>query len=270
MGNRYFKGRELATKLLQEIMRTLRAEEGGCPWDRQQTFETIAPYTIEEAYEVADAIAQGDMDELKSELGDLLFQVAFHAQMAEEAGHFTFDDVVTAICEKMVRRHPHVFAGRDVADAEAQSRAWEQHKAAERKQKQPEGRASQLAGVALALPALLRAEKLQKRAARVGFDWPDLGGVIDKIDEELAELKEAIAEGEGKQRVSEELGDLLFSCANLARRLEIDSEAAVRNTNKKFEKRFAYIEQQLFQAGTALEAASLDEMDRLWNEAKEQ
>ncbi len=259
----------MATKSLQEIMRALRAEEGGCPWDRQQTFETIAPYTLEEAYEVADAIAQGDMDELKNELGDLLFQVVFHAQMAEEAGHFIFDDVVDAICKKMIRRHPHVFAGCGLSDAEAQSQAWEQQKAAEREEKQLEGRASQLAGVARALPALLRAEKLQKRAARVGFDWPELGGVIDKIDEELAELKEAIAEGESKQRVSEELGDLLFSCANLARRLEIDAETALRNTNQKFESRFAYIEQQLSLVGISIEAASLEEMDRLWNEAKE-
>ena len=251
-------------------MRALRAAETGCPWDRQQTFETIAPYTIEEAYEVADAIAQGDMDDLCSELGDLLFQVVFHAQMAEEAGHFTFDDVVAVISEKMIRRHPHVFAGVDVADAETQSHAWEQHKAAERKRKQAEGEVSQLAGVALGLPALLRAEKLQKRAARVGFDWPDLDGVMDKIDEELDELKQAIAKGESKQRLAEELGDLLFSCANLARRLDLDAETAVRGTNRKFECRFAYIEQQLSLAGIPLEEASLDEMDRLWNEAKAQ
>ncbi len=256
------------TETLQEIMRALRREESGCPWDRQQTFETIAPYTIEEAYEVADAIAQGDMDELKSELGDLLFQVVFHAQIAEEAGHFTFEDVVSAVCEKMIRRHPHVFADSDVADAEVQRQIWERDKAVERQQKQPERETSTLAGVALALPALLRAEKLQKRAARVGFDWPDLSGVIGKIDEELAELKEAIVEGESEQRLSEELGDLLFSCANLARRLEIDAETAVRGTNLKFERRFAYIEQQLSRAGTPIEEASLDEMDRLWNEAK--
>ncbi len=258
------------TETLQEIMRALRREEGGCPWDRQQTFETIAPYTIEEAYEVADAISQGDMDELKSELGDLLFQVVFHAQIAEEAGHFTFEDVVSAVCEKMIRRHPHVFAGSDVADAEVQHQAWEREKALERQQKQSEGETSTLAGVALALPALLRAEKLQKRAARVGFDWPDLSGVIGKIDEELAELKEAIVEGEREPRLSEELGDLLFSCANLARRLEIDAESAVRSTNLKFERRFAYIERQLSQAGIPIEEASLDEMDRLWNEAKAQ
>ncbi|MCF6281030.1 MAG: nucleoside triphosphate pyrophosphohydrolase [Candidatus Polarisedimenticolaceae bacterium] len=260
----------MATKPLQEIMRALRADKTGCPWDRQQSFASIAPYTIEEAYEVADAIAQGDMDELRGELGDLLFQVVFHAQMAEEAGHFGFDDVVETICEKMIRRHPHVFAGSDVADAEAQSQAWELHKAAERRQKQVDGETSQLAGVALGLPALLRAEKLQKRASQVGFDWPELSGVIAKIDEELAELKEAIAEDEGKQRLSEELGDLLFSCANLARRLDIDAETAVRDTNRKFERRFAYIEQQLSLTGIALEEASLEEMERLWNEAKSQ
>lgn len=258
----------MATEALQEIMRALRAKEGGCPWDREQTFKTIAPYTIEEAYEVADAIAQGDMGELRSELGDLLFQVVFHSQMAEEGGHFTFDDVVSTICEKMTRRHPHVFSDKEVANAEEQSHAWEQHKAVERLQKQADGEVSHLSGIALALPALLRAEKLQKRAARVGFDWPELDGVIDKIDEELAELKEAIAEGESKQRVSEEMGDLLFSVANLARRLKIDAETTVRDTNQKFEHRFAYIEQQLSQAGISLEEASLQEMDRLWNEAK--
>lgn len=260
---------KLSIQSLQEIMRALRSEERGCPWDRKQSFESIAPYTIEEAYEVADAITHGDMDALSGELGDLLFQVIFHAQMAEETGYFTFDDVVAAICEKMIRRHPHVFADVNMADAEAQSRAWEHHKAAERKQKQRKGEDSHLAGIALGLPALLRAEKLQKRAAHVGFDWPDLSGVVDKVDEELDELKTALAEGESKQRLSEELGDLLFSCANLARRLGVDAESAVRATNSKFEQRFAYIETELRKVGMPLEEASLEEMDRLWNEAKE-
>ena len=258
----------MATQSLQEIMRALRADETGCPWDRQQTFKSIAPYTIEEAYEVADAIAHGDMDELRCELGDLLFQVVFHAQMAEEGGHFCFDDVVEAITEKMIRRHPHVFANVNLADAEAQSQAWERHKAAERRQ-QTEGEVSQLAGVALGLPALLRAEKLQKRAASVGFDWPDLTGVIGKIDEELNELKEAVEGGECKERLSEELGDLLFSCVNLARRLDLDAETALRECNRKFVRRFETIEQQLRSAGIPLEEAGLDEMDRLWSEAKE-
>lgn len=256
-----------STLSLIEIMRALRDEEAGCPWDREQTFETIAPYTIEEAYEVADAIARKDMDELRDELGDLLFQVVFHSQMAHEAGYFQFNDVVESITRKMLRRHPHVFADDEVTTAEEQSHAWERHKAAERQAKGSEGH-SQLDGVALGLPALLRAEKLQKRAARVGFDWPDLTGVVEKLEEELDEVKSALAQDEGLQRITEEMGDLLFSCVNLARKAGVDAETALRHANQKFDSRFRYIERQLKTANTPLEQATLDEMERLWLEAK--
>src|SRR5437660_7895614 len=209
---------------LLEIMARLRDPECGCPWDREQDFSTIAPYTIEEAYEVADAIARGDMAALKDELGDLLFQVVFHARMAEERRLFAFEDVAAAIADKMERRHPHVFGSVQINSVAAQDKAWEEHKAAERRDRgQASGAAeSVLDGVALALPALLRADKIQKRAARIGFDWPDADAVIDKIEEELAELEfEIDAESDGAV-VEEEMGDLLFAAANLARKLEVD------------------------------------------------
>ena len=215
---------------LVAIMRRLRDPERGCEWDREQSFATIAPYTIEEAYEVADAIARDDMDGLADELGDLQLQVVFHAQMAEEAGHFALDDVITGICDKLERRHPHIFG-----DA-AHSPGWEEIKAAERKKSSAD---SALAGVALALPALERAAKLQRRAARVGFDWPDTTGPRSKIDEELAELD---AESE-HPRMLDELGDLLFAVVNLSRHLNIEPEAALREANAKFEKRFRAMEQ---------------------------
>lgn len=256
-----------STRSLLAVMRSLRDEETGCPWDREQTFVTIAPYTIEEAYEVADAIAREDMQDLRDELGDLLFQVVFHSQMAQEAGYFQFDDVVESITRKMLRRHPHVFADEAVENADEQSHAWERHKAAERQAKESDTH-SQLDGVALGLPALLRAEKLQKRAARVGFDWPDLTGVVDKLDEELDEVKSALAQDEGLQRITEEMGDLLFCCVNLARKAGIDAETALRHANQKFDTRFRYIERQLKAADIPLEQASLDEMERLWQEAK--
>jgi MazG family protein len=255
---------------LLAIMKKLRDPEEGCPWDRVQNYETIAPYTVEEAYEVADAIDRKDMDALKSELGDLLFQVVFHARMAEEEGAFDFDDVVDAICDKMVRRHPHVFAGMTFEDAEAQTANWEAHKAAERRAKAAdENRAvSVLEDVPVNLPSLMRAEKLTKRAARVGFDWPETEQVVAKIDEELAEVKEEIAAGARLERLEDEIGDLLFTVANLARHFKIDPEVALKKTNLKFINRFNYVEQALHNTGVAPEDTTLEEMERLWVEAK--
>ena len=240
----------MSLERLVAIMRRLRDPVSGCEWDRVQSFATIAPYTIEEAYEVADAIARNDMDSLVDELGDLQLQVVFHSQMAEEAGHFTLDEVIAGICDKLERRHPHLFG-----EAEA-SPGWEALKAAER-QKHPDE--SALAGVALALPALERAQKLQRRAARTGFDWPDIAGPRAKIDEELAELE---AETEPTAR-EEELGDLLFAVVNLARFLNIDAEEALRKANRKFEKRFRALEREPGFGGL-----SLDEMEALWTRAK--
>ncbi len=246
---------------LLEIMRRLRDPETGCPWDIEQDFATIAPYTIEEAYEVADAIERGAMAELPGELGDLLFQVVYHAQMAEEAGYFAFADVVRAIADKMVMRHPHVF-GEESRDktAEDQVRDWEAVKARERG-----ARASVLDGVAKGLPALTRAVKLQNRAARVGFDWPESGEVLDKVAEEAAELRAA---ADDPARAFEEFGDLLFVLANLARHLDIDPEAALRAANAKFIRRFGSVEGTLRAQGRRPEEATLAEMDALWDEAK--
>ena len=233
---------------LIDIMARLRDPGAGCPWDIEQNFATIAPYTIEEAYEVADAVERADMAALKDELGDLLFQVAFHARMAEEAGHFAFADVVGAICDKMIRRHPHVFGdGGEQPD-------WEAIKAAER-EANPDG--SALAGVAVSLPALLRAEKLQKRAARTGFDWPDERGPFDKISEEIIEVKAASSDIER----SDEIGDLLFAVVNWARHLGVDPEAALRSANAKFERRFRAIEAA---GGEGFAALSLNEKEALW------
>lgn len=247
---------------LLEIMRRLRDPASGCPWDIEQTFDSIAPYTLEEAHEVADAIARKAYDELPSELGDLLFQAVFHAQMAKDAGLFGFDDVVRAICDKMVARHPHVFgdASRDKS-AEQQTRDWEQIKAAER------GAARVLDGVALGLPALTRAVKLQKRAARVGFDWPSTDEVLAKLIEEAAELVEA-RDSLTQAEVEEEFGDLMFVMANLARHMQIDPEAALRATNAKFSRRFGRIEDFLAEAGRSPSQSDLAEMDALWNRAK--
>ncbi|MDP4891395.1 nucleoside triphosphate pyrophosphohydrolase [Cypionkella sp.] len=247
---------------LLEIMRRLRDPASGCPWDIEQTFDSIAPYTLEEAHEVADAIARRAYDELPSELGDLLFQAVFHAQMAQDAGLFGFDDVVRAICDKMVARHPHVFgdASRDKS-AEQQTRDWEQIKAAER------GAARVLDGVALGLPALTRAVKLQKRAARVGFDWPSTDEVLAKLIEEAAELVEA-RDSLTQAEVEEEFGDLMFVMANLARHMQIDPEAALRATNAKFSRRFGRIEDFLAEAGRSPSQSDLAEMDALWNRAK--
>ena len=250
------------TRLLA-IMARLRDPETGCAWDVEQTFETIAPYTIEEAYEVADAIRQGDLVGLKGELGDLLLQAVYHARIAEEAGLFDFGEVAQAIADKMVARHPHVFGEADVRSAEEQTRAWEAQKARERG---AQGTTRVLDGVALALPALKRAEKLQARAARVGFDWPSAEPVLEKIAEEAQELWEARAEG--ADRVEEEMGDLLFVCANLARHLGVDPEAALRRANAKFERRFGVVEDRLAQRGTSPAESTLEEMDAIWNEVR--
>ncbi len=250
---------------LNAVMARLRDPVGGCPWDVEQTFQTIAPYTLEEAYEVADAIERGDWDELKSELGDLLFQVVFHARMAEEQGLFAFDDVANAIADKLERRHPHVF-GDEAAkpDGAAQKARWEDIKAAERKAKAQHG---VLDDVPVGLPALARAAKLTKRAARVGFDWPSTDEVFDKFVEEVAELRAELAAGD-VDKTREEIGDLLFVMANLARKLGVEPEDALRGTNAKFVRRFAFIEAELAKDGRTPEQSDLAEMDRLWDAAK--
>ena len=261
--------REPMARLLA-VMAWLRDHQHGCPWDVEQTFRTIAPYTIEEAYEVADAIDRDDLGALKEELGDLLLQVVYHAQMAHEFGAFGFADVASAIANKMVDRHPHVFGDARVATAEAQTVSWEARKAIERAAKRAGAEpAGALDGVARALPALLRAEKIQKRAARVGFDWKQTGPVIDKIDEELGELRAELEAGDVDQaRLTDELGDVLFAVANLARHCKIDPEAALRATNDKFERRFRHIERRLAEAGRKPADATLEEMEALWQEAK--
>ena len=255
---------------LLKVMAWLRDRQHGCPWDIDQTFRTIAPYTIEEAYEVADAIERDDLPALKEELGDLLLQVVYHSQIASETGAFAFDDVAQAIADKMVARHPHVFGDATIDTAEAQTVSWEARKAAERAARgtaaEPSGA---LDGVARALPALLRAEKIQKRAARVGFDWKELDPVIDKIEEELGELRAELTAGAmAQERISDELGDVLFAVANLARHCKVDPEAALRATNDKFERRFRHIETRLAESGRRPADASLEEMETLWQEAK--
>ena len=259
---------------LLEIMAQLRTPVTGCPWDLEQNFETIAPYTIEEAYEVADAIERGDFEDLKDELGDLLLQVVYHARMAEEQEAFSFGDVVEAITRKMIRRHPHVFADKDgnIAPAGVKS-AWERIKAeekAERAVRHPDKTASSgslLSGVKAGQPALTRAMGLQRKASTVGFDWNDPRAVLNKIREEADEIEDALDHGDDKQ-LAAETGDLLFALVNLARHVGADPEAALRATNAKFERRFGYIERALTSQGRTLESASLAEMDALWNEAK--
>jgi ATP diphosphatase len=261
---------EDAMQRLLAVMAKLRSPRGGCPWDLEQNFATIAPYTIEEAYEVADAIERQDMAALKDELGDLLLQVVFHAQMAREAGTFDFAEVASGISEKMIRRHPHVFGDLSIETADAQTKAWEEHKENERRAKATaEGRAaSVLDGVAAGLPALMRAQKLQRRAARVGFDWPSAQDVFLKIDEELSEIKSELDVASSPERLLDEVGDLLFAVVNLARHLEVDPEAALRHANGKFERRFRHVEDQLAAAGRAPADASLDELEALWQRAK--
>ena len=252
---------------LLEVMARLRDPQGGCPWDREQNFSTIAPYTIEEAYEVADAIARRDPAALKDELGDLLFQVVFHARMAEEAGMFAFDDVAGAIADKMERRHPHVFGGAEVASVAAQNEAWEAHKAAERRDRAlATGVAeSVLDGVAQALPALLRADKIQKRAARIGFDWPEARPVFDKLKEEIAELETELQKSAERRALEDEMGDILFAAANLARKLDIDPEAALRHATAKFERRFRRVETL---AAEHAVGSDLDALEALWQQVK--
>jgi len=283
---------------LLTIMSRLRDPEHGCPWDREQDFRSVAPYTIEEAYEVADAIERADLTALRDELGDLLFQVVFHSQLAMEQGAFDFEAVAAAISDKMERRHPHVFGDEKVADAAEQTVAWEEHKRRERAQRHAAGQSSARAATAgyspeakaeenrelpgvpasvmddvpRALPALTRAAKLGKRAASVGFQWPDLSGVLDKIEEEVAELRAALAldsaQSERQAQIEAELGDLFFSLVNFSRHLKVDPERALRGTNQKFEQRFRHVETRLREQGKEPGQASLEEMERLWKEAK--
>ncbi len=262
---------------LIEIMAALRAPGTGCPWDVEQTFATIAPYTIEEAYEVADAIQRGDFDDLREELGDLLLQVVYHAQMAEEAKEFAFGDDVEAITTKMIRRHPHVFGDETARGAGMAKGMWEKIKAQEKAEK----RAARLArgldpedngkgfldGVPLPLPALTRALKLQEKAARVGFDWSEAAPILDKIEEEIGELREALAAGD-TAAIKDEFGDTLFALVNLGRHLQLDSEAALAGTNEKFRSRFHHVERALAASGRSLDDATLEEMEALWQEAK--
>jgi ATP diphosphatase len=261
---------EGAVRMLLDVMAKLRSPQGGCPWDLEQTFATIVPYTIEEAYEVADAIERQDMAALKDELGDLLLQVVFHAQMAREAGSFDFEAVAAAIAEKMVRRHPHVFGDIAIETADAQTVAWEDHKENERRAKaSAEGRApSVLDGVAAGLPALMRAIKLQRRAARVGFDWPNAADVFVKIDEELSEIKSELDNAGRPERVQDEIGDLLFAVVNLARHLDVDPEASLRHANAKFERRFRQVEARLAAAGRSAADVGLDALEALWQQIK--
>ncbi|MBO6725101.1 MAG: nucleoside triphosphate pyrophosphohydrolase [Rhizobiaceae bacterium] len=262
---------------LIEIMAALRTPVTGCPWDLEQNFETIAPYTLEEAYEVADAIQRGDLDDLRDELGDLLLQVVYHARMAEERAAFTFDDVVEAVTTKMIRRHPHVFGDEAARSAGMAKGMWERIKAEEKAEKRarraarglpPEDHGSGfLDGVPVAHTALTRALKLQEKAAKVGFDWGEAGPVLDKIEEEIGELRAAIQAG-GKTETEDELGDLFFALVNLARHLKIDPETALRGTNEKFRTRFHAVEDALGENGSSLDTASLDEMEALWQAAK--
>jgi ATP diphosphatase len=262
---------------LIEIMAALRDPKTGCPWDIEQDFASIAPYTIEEAYEVADAIARGDKDDLRDELGDLLLQVVYHAQMAEEAQEFAFGDVVQAITEKMIRRHPHVFGDAQARSAGMAKGMWEKIKSEEKARKRqariarglhPEDHgAGFLDGIPVALPALTRALKLQEKAARVGFDWSEAAPILDKIEEEIGELREAMASGDATS-MKDEFGDVIFSLVNLGRHLKIDSEAALSGTNEKFRSRFHHVERALNASGSSLEASSLDEMEELWQQAK--
>jgi len=262
---------ESELRRLLDIMAALRDPATGCPWDREQRFETIAPYTIEEAYEVADAIERGDFDALPGELGDLLFQVVYHARMAEELDRFVFADVARAVSDKMVRRHPHVFGDAAVRSAAAQTAAWETQKRLER------GAAGTLAGVPVGLPALTRAAKLTARAARVGFDWPDAAAVLDKLEEEAAELRAELPTADratadrataDRARLTDEVGDLLFVLANLARKLDLDPEACLRAANAKFCRRFSFIERGLADEGRTPAEATLEEMEAYWREAK--
>jgi MazG family protein len=258
------KAERTALVELLEIMARLRDPQRGCPWDLEQTFATIAPYTIEEAYEVADAIERNDLGDLEDELGDLLFQVVFHARLAEEAGAFAFDDVARAICAKLLRRHPHVFAGAEVADSTEQTKRWDEIKRAERA---AGAGAGVLADVPVGLPALTRAVKLGKRAAGVGFDWPDVAGVRAKVDEELAEL-DAAAEGGSSAEIAAEMGDLLLAVANWCRHLKLDPESCLRAANARFAGRFGAVEREVEASGRPWTSYDAAELDALWRRAK--
>ncbi len=255
---------------LLEVMARLRDPENGCPWDKQQTFKSILPYTLEEVYEVADAIDQNDMASLREELGDLLFQIVFYAQMAKEAGEFEFADVAAEISDKLIQRHPHVFSNTEIESAEAQTQAWEKHKESERQARAAEQnrKPSVLDNVPLALPGLMRSIKLQRRAARLGFDWPNVEAVLEKIEEELAEVREVLAEGGDAEKLTYEIGDLLFACTNLARHANVDPEVAMRGINHRFELRFRRVEELAAQQNQQLSEMSLEEMDKLWDQAK--
>jgi nucleoside triphosphate diphosphatase len=256
---------EAELRRLLDIMAALRDPEHGCPWDKQQSFATIAPYTIEEAYEVADAIARSDLAALPDELGDLLFQVVYHARMAEEVGRFGFTEIAQTISDKMIRRHPHVFGDGAARNAAEQTVAWEAQKNTERTARAETGT---LAGVPSGLPALMRAAKLTARAARVGFDWPDAPSVLSKLDEEVAEVRAELSDAD-PVRLADEVGDLLFVVANLARKLDLDPEACLRQANRKFERRFNAMEQSAASAGKTLADMSLEEMEMAWHEIKQ-
>lgn len=259
-------------KTLLKIMSDLRNPDGGCPWDVKQTFESIAAYTVEEAYEVADAIERKDMDELKSELGDLLFQVVFHAQMASEKKQFDFVDVVNAINNKLIRRHPHVFAGKKTADEEELYRDWENHKKKERAEKEKLDESDQiksyLDGIASSMPALRWSEKLQKRAAHHGFDWQSIAPVFDKLQEEIDELKAEIIIEDNQERITDEMGDILFASVNLSRHLGVNPEQALRDSNRKFMSRFKVVEQLLSEDGRQMEECSVVELEEYWQRVK--
>lgn len=268
-GINYLDSKQTGIDELLRIMARLRDPQGGCPWDLEQDFSSIAPYTLEEAYEVADAVERNEPDDLRDELGDLLFQVVYHAQLAAETNWFDFTDVVASINEKMIRRHPHVFGDEEIADAVAQSEAWEKHKAKERAQKSVQPVASAIDGVPLALPALVRAQKIQRRAARVGFDWQDINGVMAKLEEELQELNQALNDNQTAVRVQEELGDLLFSCVNLARFLDADAETLLRQAIGKFSSRFRKVENMAAEQNKNLREFSLEQLEAFWLKAKQ-
>ena len=254
---------------LLEVMARLRDPETGCPWDQQQTFETIVPHTIEEAYEVADAIAQGDMAEVKEELGDLLFQVVFYAQMGKEQSDFDFEAVAEVVADKLIARHPHVFAGGDTDDLDALNKQWEAAKQAERKAKGKDNDDSVLAHIPKGMAPLVKAAKIQKKCAKVGFDWTELPPVVDKIKEEIDEvMAEATAQQPDQQAIEDEIGDLLFAVVNLARHLKVEPEQAMIRANQKFEKRFRKLEQNIKASGSSVEQKSLDELEAVWQQVK--
>lgn len=251
---------------LLAIMTSLRDPQKGCPWDREQSFASLVPHTLEEAYELAETVENNDLSALRDELGDLLFQVVFYACLAQEQGLFGFEDVAAGIADKLTRRHPHVFADASVADAQAQAQAWEAHKAEERKAHL--GDSGALAGVAVSLPAMTRAAKLQKRAARVGFDWPEITPVFAKVKEELEEVRQEVTGSGPLERIEEEIGDLLFTCINLARHADINPETALRKANRKFEQRFAFMEAAANSQSQSISNLDLESLERLWLQAK--